>query len=209
MYQVYGRRNTGSMAIEALLEEMATPYELISVEQDAEDRPPIGYLKINPLGQVPACKLPDGTIMTESAAIAIYLADTHAAAGFSPPPASNLRAPFLRWMIFLAANIYASDLRITYPHRYTTKLENAAEVKASAIQAKAREWEIYADALSSNRFTLGDMFSAVDIYAAMLITWNVDVAQFFRKHPNVRALYDRVVERPGVAGVWKRHGIKY
>jgi glutathione S-transferase/GST-like protein len=209
MYQLYGREKTGSMAIEAVLEETAEPYEIINVNRDEEGRPPADYLKINPLGQVPAFKLPDGSIMTESAAIAIYLSDKHSAARLSPPPTSNLRAPFLRWMIYLATNIYMSDLRICYAHRYTAEPDNAAAVKASAVDAMAREWAIYADALGSNSFTLGETFSATDIYAAMLATWNLDVPAFFRKHPNVKALYDRVLARPAVARVWKRHKMEF
>jgi glutathione S-transferase len=209
MYQLYGRENTGSMAIEAVLEEAAAPYKVINVDRDEEGRPPADYLKINPLGQVPACKLPDGSIMTESAAIVIYLSDKHSAARLSPPPSSSLRAPFLRWMIYLATNIYTSDLRIYYADRYTTEPGSADAVKASAVDAMAREWAIYADALGANSFTLGDTFSAADIYAAMLATWNLDVPVFFRKHPNVKALYDRVLARPAVAGVWKRHKIEF
>jgi glutathione S-transferase len=209
MYQLYGRENTGSMAIEAVLEETAAPYEVINVDRDEKGRPPADYLKINPLGQVPAFKLPDGSIMTESAAIAIYLSDRHPAARLSPPPASNLRGPFLCWMIYLATNIYMSDLRICYANRYTTEPDGAAAVKASAVDAMAREWAIYADALGSNSFTLGETFSATDIYAAMLATWNLDVPAFFRKHPNVKALYDRVLARPAVARVWKRHKIEF
>jgi glutathione S-transferase len=207
MYRLYGRKGTGSMAIEAVLEEAAIRYERIEIERDAAGRPPPSYLKVNPLGQVPALELPDGTTMTESAAMAIYLCDKHPHANLSPPTSSPLRAPYLRWTIFLAANVYTSDLRMTYPARYTTG--DAAGVKFSAIEAMAREWQVFADALGSKTFVLGDSFSVVDIYAAMLATWNPDVRQFFRKHPNIAALYERVVARPAVGRVWKRHEVEF
>ena len=209
MYELYGRQGSGSMVVEAVLEETAAPYELINVDRDAAGNPPHGYLQVNPLGQVPAFRLPDGSVMTESAAIAIYLSDKHSAARLSPPLSSALRSPFLRWMIYLATNIYMSDLRIYYSVRYTRKPGEAAGVKAAAVEAMAREWEIYADALGANSYTLGDTYSAVDIYAAMLATWNIDVPAFFRRHPNVKALYDRVVARPAVARVWKRHKVEF
>jgi glutathione S-transferase len=207
MYRLYGRKGTGSMVIEAILEEAATPYERLEIPRDAAGRPPPHYLKLNPLGQVPVLELPDGTIMTESAAMAIYLCDKHPDANLSPPIWSPLRAPFLRWMIYLAANIYTSDLRMTYPARYTTG--DAAGVKSAAIDAMAREWQVFADALGSNTYTLGDTFSAVDVYAAMLATWNLDVPQFFRKYPNIKLLYDRVVARPMVSRVWQRHRVEF
>jgi glutathione S-transferase len=209
MYTLYGRENTGSMVIEAVLEETAAPYKLIDVTRDSAGRPPEDYLRINPLGQVPALRLPDGSTMTESAGIAIYLSDKYPETQLSPPLASPLRPTFLRWMIFLAANVYTSDLRIYYPGRYIASLDAAESVKAAAVRAMAGEWEVYANALSTNTYTLGDTFTVVDIYAAMLATWNLDVPAFFIKHPNVHALYERVVARPAVARVWKRHRVQF
>jgi glutathione S-transferase len=158
---------------------------------------------------VPALKLPDGSVMTESAAIILYLADRHGTPSLAPEPASPLRPHFLRWLFFLAANIYMSDLRVYYCERYTTRSDGAAGVKEAAIAAMAHEWEVFAAALGDKPFTLGREFSAVDIYAAMLATWNLDMPAFFRKHPNVKGLYDRVVARPAVALVWQRHSVEF
>ena len=209
MYKLYGRRQTGSMVVEAALEEIGAPYETVTVKRDAAKQPAADYYDINPLGQVPSLRLPDGSIMTESAAIAIYLCDRHAEAGLAPSPDSDLRACFLRWLIFLATNVYTSDLRVYYPHRYTIRPEESEAVKAAALEAMAREWKIYADALGAKTYTLGDRFSILDVYAAMLATWNLDVPAFFRLHPNVKALYDRVVTRPAVARVWQRHDVGF
>jgi glutathione S-transferase len=209
MYQLYSRHQTGSMVVEAALEEIGAPYEIITVERDSAKRPVSEYFAINPLGQVPALGLPDGSVMTESAAIAIYLADKYPDAGLSPPLTSALRAPFLRWMVFLATNVYTSDLRIYYPHRYTADPEALASVKTAALEAMAREWKVYADALGAKPFTLGDRFSILDVYAAMLATWNLDVPAFLSLHPNVKALYDRVLARPAVARVWRRHEVSF
>jgi glutathione S-transferase len=209
MYELYGREGTGSMVVEAVLEECEIPYKLSNVTRNASRMPPAEYYAINPLGQVPALKLPDGSFMTESAAITLYLTDKYSHGKLSPAPGAPLRAHFLRWLIYLAANIYMTDLRIYYCDRYTTRSADTAGVKEAAIQAMAREWDVYAAALASKAYTLGEQFSAVDIYAAMLATWNPDVPAFFRKHPNIRALYDRVVARPAVARVWKRHGVEF
>jgi glutathione S-transferase len=209
MYKLYGRRQAGSMVVEAALEEIGAPYELVNVKRDAAKRPAPEYFGINPLGQVPSLLLPDGSIMTESAAILLYLCDKHGEAGLAPAPDSALRAPFLRWTIFLATNIYMSDLRLYYPHRYTTRPENAAEVKAAALEAMAREWKIYAEALGAKTYSLGERFTILDVYVAMLATWNLDVPAFFRLHPNVKALYDRIVARPAIARVWQRHAVSF
>jgi glutathione S-transferase/GST-like protein len=69
----------------------------------------------------------------------------------------------------------------------------------------ADEWEIYAKALGSKPFMLGERMSTVDIYAAMLATWNLDVPGFFAKHRSIKRMYDAVVARPVIAKVWARN----
>jgi hypothetical protein len=43
----------------------------------------------------------------------------------------------------------------------------------------------------------------------MLVTWNLDVRAFFHLHPNVKALYDRVLARPAVVHVWQRNEVSF
>jgi glutathione S-transferase len=207
VYTLYARAGTGSAAIEAIFEEAEVPYELQTVVRDADGRPSEAFLDVNPLGQVPALRLQDGSIMTESAAMIIHLADQLPHARLSPPLTSPLRPHFLRWIVFLATNVYTSDLRVYYSERYTTDPAGAAAVRAAGVAAMAREWSIFAEALGAKAYVLGDTYSAADIYAALLATWNEDVPLFFKTHPNVKALCDRVTARPAIARVWKRNGM--
>jgi glutathione S-transferase len=207
VYTLYARAGTGSAAIEAILEEARVPHRIETIVRGPGGKPPADFLAINPLGQVPVLRLADGSLMTESAAMIIYLADQFPDAGLAPPVSSPLRPHYLRWIVFLATNIYTSDLRIYYSERYTSDAKNAPSVRDAARAAMAREWTIFGDALGSQAYVLGDIFSAADIYAALLATWNEDVPLFFKSHPNIKALYDRVAARPAVAKVWKRNGL--
>ncbi|WP_162918402.1 glutathione S-transferase family protein [Taklimakanibacter deserti] len=206
MYRLYGRPGSGSVAIEAILEAAAVPYEVELIERSSDGQAPSEKLtRLNPLGQVPVLILPDGTIMTESAAIALYLADTHREADLAPPPTSAERAAYLRWMIYLATNVYMTGLAAYYPDRYTSDQSGGKCVKSAALNRMAREWDIYAQALGDKPYILGDKMSAADIYAAMQATWNFDVPAFFKKHPNLRAMYNRVTAHPAIAKVWGRN----
>jgi glutathione S-transferase len=205
MYTLYARPGAGSMAVEALLALAGAPHQVIDIERGPDGHFPDGFYKLNPMGQVPTLVLPDDSVMTESAAIVIYLADFFSSAGLAPEPSSPKRAAYLRWLLFLATTIYMSDLRLYYPERYTTHAKGAAGVKQAAIAAMAREWDIFAAALGQGPFILGERMSAVDVYAAMLATWNLDVPVFFAKHANIKALYDRVIAVPQIAGVWARN----
>ena len=207
MFKLYSRAKSGSLVVEAILEYVGADYQLIDVKRDENKRPPAEFLAINPLGQVPVLLLPDNSIMTESAAITLYLAELFPAAKLAPAISSPLRAAYLRWLTFLAANIYMTDLEVYYPERYSTDPAHAPSIRAAAIVRMAREWQIFADAVGDGPFLFGEEMTAVDIYAAMLVNWNVDVPTFFAKHKNIKRLYDGVLQVPAFKKIWVRNGV--
>mgnify|MGYP001606907849 CR=1 FL=1 len=204
MYTLYGRKGSGSFAVEAVLAEAGQRYKFIEATPGEDGKPHPGLLRLNPLGQVPTLVLPDKTVMTESAAMVIYICDRHAKAELAPARKSKQRAAYLRWLTFMAATIYSSNLRLYYPERYSTDPNAAAGIKDAAVAALAREWGILAKALGKGKgpWLLGKKFSSADIYAAMLATWNPDLPAFYAKHPNVKALSDGVRARKKIAPIW-------
>lgn len=200
MFTLYGRAGSGSAAVEALLDELGLAWQFEAVPHPA----PEGYLAINPLGQVPSLRLPDGSVMTESAAMMIYLADIAPASGLSPAPASPERAAFLRWMTFLAASTYMADLRVFYPARYG----EAASVKAAAMGELTRDAGVLSQALGSKEWFLGK-FSALDVYAAMILTWmRDDVPELPMLPENLKKLISRAHGRPAIAKAFQRNNLK-
>lgn len=207
MFKLYAKKGAGSAAVEAILALCGANYEIEDLQRDASGSfPPILH-SVNPRAEVPTLLLPDGTIMTESAAILIHLADIFPEAKLAPAVSSRLRPRYLRWMLYLATTVYMSDLRMYYPARYTIDAAGAAGIKAKAIDGMEAEFAILSDAIGEGPFILGSAMSAVDIYAAMLATWVVDVPALFAKHPNIKMLHDRVAEVPPVAKVRVRNGM--
>ena len=120
MYKLYWAPGSGAMAPQALFEEIGVAYEKIIIDFEKEEHRSEEFLAVNPLGQIPALILPDGTLMTESAAMMIQICDLHPEAGLAPASGSAKRADFLRWLFFLAANVYPAVLRFYYAERYST-----------------------------------------------------------------------------------------
>lgn len=209
MYKLYGRPGSGSAVVEATLMETDAPYEVEYLPREGDGSVPASFAQINPMRQIPALILPDGTVMTESGSILIYLADGMPQANLAPRSDSPKRAAYLRWMLFLAVNIYMSAIRVTYPARYTGDAHGAGAVKKSALDQMAKEWEVYAAALGQGPFILGNDMNTADLYAAMLATWNEDVPAFFQRHPNVKAMYERVLSRPKIAAAWKKNKMEW
>jgi GST-like protein len=101
-FVLHGRPGWGSAIVEAQLEWYGLPYRfedsgdvLASEEARARLRP------INALAQVPTLVLPDGRVMTESAAITLHLADITSRDDLVPGPQAAQRAHFLRWLVYL------------------------------------------------------------------------------------------------------------
>jgi len=107
---------TAAMAPHATLAEIGVRYELVRVERDEDGRPSAAYLALNPWGKIPT--LEDGDlVLTESAAICLYLADKYPDARLAPPPGSVERAELYRWLLWLTNTVQAAQMRHFYPER--------------------------------------------------------------------------------------------
>ena len=205
MYILYARPGAGSAAVEAVLTECGATFQLADVPRSGRDYE--DYLGINPRGEIPSLQLPDHSIMTESAAMLIYLGDIFSDVGLAPALDSVLRARYLRWMIYFASAVYAADLRFHHAARYSTDVSAADGIRAKAAIDLERDLSIFASALGKKPYVLGDLFSAVDIYAAMLVSWAPDVKGLFANHPEIKRHYDLVTARPTIAKVWERNNL--
>lgn len=204
MYKLYARKGAGSVAVEALLETLKANHQVIDVPKE-DGRSPAWFDKINPRGEVPALELPEGEIMTESAAIMIYLADQFPHADLAPAVSSPQRAAYLRWMVYFATTAYTSDLRMYYPDRYSTDSAHAEAIKAKAIIDLNRDFDVFVQELGQGPFIAGDKISAADIYAAMLVSWSEDVEALLKRLPALARYYAAVTNHPSVRAVWLRH----
>jgi glutathione S-transferase len=202
MFTLYARPGSGSAAVEALLCEVGAEFVLEDVPRGAVSP---DYLKLNPRGEIPTLRLHDDSVMTESAAMMIYLADLFHDAGLAPALKSPQRAAYLRWMLYFASSVYMADLRYFYAGRYSTDASHADAIKVQAALHMERDIEIFAGALGHGPFVLGATFSAVDIYVAMLVSWMPDLDAVCVRHPNIAALYRLVAARPKIAPVWLRN----
>ena len=101
---LHGQAGWGSAIVEAQLAFYGLPFrfeatgDLFDAAEARERLRPL-----NPLAQVPVLVLPDGTVMTESAAITLHLADLTGRDDLVPGPPAAERAAFLRWLVFLVA----------------------------------------------------------------------------------------------------------
>ncbi|PLP20404.1 glutathione S-transferase, partial [Klebsiella michiganensis] len=117
MITVYGVPGWGSTISELMLTLADIPYHFVNVEGFDQPGPQRDRLKkINPLCQVPTLTLADGSVMTESAAIALMILDVRP--DLAPAPGSPQRHAFQRLLIWLVANVYPTFTFADYPERW-------------------------------------------------------------------------------------------
>jgi glutathione S-transferase len=148
---------TRSILVLWLLEEIGEPYELTEIA--GAQRRSAEHLRRHPLGRVPALELGDGTIMFESAAICLQLADLNLTAGLIPPVGSAERALVYQWVVFAVAELEGPLFRwIRELGEGTT--ESAAHDRFAQAAAAIESALVDRDWLIDGRFTVADVMCA-------------------------------------------------
>jgi glutathione S-transferase len=186
-----------------LLEEIGAAYELAWISKAPADIDAL--LRISAAAKIPVLVLPDGTVVSESAAILIHLTNAHPAAALAPVAGSSAHARFLQWMVFLSANVYEAALRFFYPERYSAAGEAAAaDIKRQALANWTSHLEVVHAALSP--YVLGTELSAADHYLYMLASWYpLDDAALASRLPKLRQHAELLRRRPATRKAEKDH----
>ncbi|MBS0292037.1 MAG: glutathione S-transferase family protein [Proteobacteria bacterium] len=168
------------------LEEAGVPYELKVLDLMKGEQKGPELLALNPMGKVPT--LVDGdVVVTEAAAIALYLADRYAPVRLAPALEDPRRGTYLRWSFF------------------------APSVIEPAVMARAGNWQVRESsagwgnqdtmlaalhsAIAGRSFVLGDNFSMADVVLGGTLRYMMDF-KLIASTPALHAYIDRLNERP-------------
>ena len=205
-YILYGDKGSGAFCVEAALAEAGVDYEFKTISLDKNEQREPAYLAINPSGKLPALKLPTGEIVTESSGLLLVVADRHPQANLLPPTATPARAQALRWITFMASEIYPMVEISDYPERFVPEAQ--APALKSKVQERIRERLLIVEKNVAGPWMLSSGFSAVDIYAVMFSRWRNTIGADWLKAghiPKLAAIGKALSERPKIAPVWARH----
>ena len=201
-YTVYGSPGSGSVPVEAALTLIGASYDVIgdTVLRNVAHNPAV--FDVNPLGQVPELVLPSGQIMTESAAILIFLADQHPEAQLAPAQADKNRPAFLRWMAYVSAAIYSLAWIRGNPMRLVDDDRQVPVIQDRIAERRAQCWRHMNDQIEPRTFLLGDELSVLDIYVAIVSRWSPRRTRFYHEAPKIAAVVRRVDDDPRLANLW-------
>ncbi|TFW10611.1 glutathione S-transferase [Oxalobacteraceae bacterium OM1] len=206
MYTLYGTKGSGSAAIEAALAMTGAAFSVVDASswQDGPGRDALR--RVNRLEQIPTLVLPDGAVLSESAAILIHLGLAFPESGLLPADAAQ-RAQAIRGLVYIAANCYAAIGILDYPERWCADCgEQEAERMRRGTRARLHAlWETFADTFPGTPFLSGAAPGALDLLAVVVSKWSGARQHLAQTRPALTNLLARIEAHPAFAGVHARH----
>ena len=201
MLTLYGAKGSGAAAPEAALRIADVPFRWVEA---ASWEPGLGLdelKRVNPLAQIPTLALEDGTVMTESAAILIWLGLRYPESGLLPKDPAQV----IRGLVYVAANCYSAIGIIDYPARYCAPCDDAMSerIRAGAKSRLHEYWRIFADEFGSH--LRPEQPGALDLLAAVVSRWSGARAHVKEKRPDFHAMLEKVEADPRIAEIFRRH----
>ena len=196
MYKAVGSPGSRLTRVTWMLEELGVPYEIVNAKQHSDT-----VYALNPSGRIPIL-VDDDTIVTDSAAICVYLADRHPEKGMTVAPGTAERAQLDGWLHFAQSELEA-PLWNKLKHRMMLPEELRVDVGPWTAWEFARDIKTFGARLGSGTFALGDRFTAADVILGHIGRW-ARAARFEIDSPTVNAYLDRVLSRPALARAVER-----
>lgn len=205
-YILYGSFGSGSLMVELALAEIGVECEFRTINLNVEEQRGSGYASLNPQRKIPTLVMPNGETLTESVAILLTLDRLHPTAGLLPPVDSDSYPQALRWLMFVASEIYPIVEINDYPERFSPDTASDAEpVRELSRKIWRERWKIVEKNISGNPYLLRSGFCLTDIYIAVVSRWAQQEDWRPTHIPKVECLAEAVASRPACAPVWSKN----
>jgi glutathione S-transferase len=186
----YHNPQSRSQMVRWMIEEAGAPHRVVPIDFTKNEHKAPAFLALNPMGKLPTIEH-RGTVVTETAAIIAYLADTFPQAGLAPAPGEPARGAYYRWLFFGAGCFEPALL---------DKMMKRPEVERKS----AVGWGSYDDvlatlkkALATGPYLLGEKFTAADLYIGSELNFAMMFgAPGLKGEPVIDAYLARLTARP-------------
>ncbi|WNZ76654.1 glutathione S-transferase family protein [Pseudomonas sp. P105] len=206
MYQLFGYRQSGSSAVEIALCLCGVPYRRVDAYSTEDNEAAKELQALNPQKQVPTLQLPDGSVLTEAAAILIHLGLVFPESKLLPDDPAQ-RAQAIRGLVYIVANCYTPIGIIDFPERWLVDADEATrqQLVSGTRQRLYRNWALFADQFAARPFLSGAEPGALDILAAVVTKWEDTREAMLNARPPFYELLERIDRHPRIAPVLSLH----
>ena len=192
-----------SMAAHIVLEESGEKYEPRKMDLAAGEQRTEAYMKIHPLGRVPALRLDDGQSLTENTAILPYLGKR-----FDLWPREPMgEAKALSLIGFFATSVHPAHAHVGRPERYTADQSAYPGIKDMGLKT-FHGYLKQIDGMLADREWFADRYSVLDPYGFVFYTWGARRELPMAELKNYTAHKDRMLKRDAVGRVVADEKIK-
>ena len=171
-----------------MLEEVGEPYEVHLMSLKKGENRAADYLKVNPMGKVPALRHGD-TVITEAAAICAYLADAFPQAKLNMPVGDPRRGLYLKWLFFGPSCVEPAMMDHMFPRK------DHPPRAALGYGDYDTVIEVLAAAVRDGPYLLGQQFTAADVVIGSGLRFGM-MFKGLPERPEFVAYAGRVAERP-------------
>ncbi len=181
-----------SLATRIALYEAGAPARFIQADTRTKKLEDGGdFFAINPMGQVPALRLDDGSILTENTAILQYVAERLPEARLAPAAGAE-RARLQQWLGFIGTELHKAVFVPLLDDRASEEVKRYSRdkiaLRMATLQAHLR-----------GREYLLDTFSIADAYLTSILNWAGATQVDLKQWPEVHEYHQRMLERPSIA----------
>ena len=173
--KLYGGARSRASIVQWYLEELGIPYQFVLLDMQSGEHLQPEYLKINPVGKVPA--IVDGDFqLWESGAILVYLADKYGHAGKSPEEQATL----VQWVLFANATFGPGIF-----------------IESNRDRELGRLMKPLNQIFSSHPFLLGQEFTVADVAVGSMLAYSQIMLKLdLGEYPAVVEYIKRIGDRP-------------
>lgn len=193
MMKLYGLGPTRSLRALWVLQELNAEFEFVRVNILAGENLHPDFLRLNPAGKLPV--LVDGDfVLTESAAIVMYLAEKYGDKGLRPADLKE-RAQAYRWSLFAVTELEQPLWRIakhTFLYPEDKRLPEDIALAKEEFAAMAAVLDRHMD---GRAFIVGDNITVADCVTAYVLDWGNENG-LIDSFPNLKAYLERMYARP-------------
>jgi glutathione S-transferase len=194
--KLYEFAPTRSIRVRWTLQELGLAFEAITVNLKEGEHMRPEFRKLNPAAKVPV--LVDGDlVLTESAAIVLYLAEKAPEKGFLPTGLQQ-RAEHQRWLLFTVTELEQPLWRISrHTALYPESERSPAEIKL-ARRDFTQMVAVMEDHMRDQVYLMGDRVSVGDFVLAYTLDW-ANEQQLLGECPALVSYMERMYARPRAA----------
>jgi GST-like protein len=209
-FRLLASPGTGSAIVEAMLVMKGLSHSIEDFQYERVLAGDPALMAKNPLSEVPVLILADGTVMTETIAILIFLDEfvregTGIRDRLVPPAGSSERARIYRWGSFIAATIYPTFTYGDSPERWVSGEATGQELMQSNDAYRKELWQMVEAEAANAAYWIGDQLTIVDLYIGVMHYWRPGRAWFIAHTPKLARIASNVAKHPKLAAVWARN----